>query len=148
MATRAQQQHRAVPDQEDAKPDTGRKDMGAGSLAGNLTRDPELRYTPSGKAVASLRVAVQERFYNERKEQWEDKNPEFFDVTCWPPLAEHVAESLEKGQRIVAEGRWESQSWEDKEGTVQERTVFVAADLGPSLKWADARVVKAARRRG
>lgn len=135
MAVRPQQAEKPAQQQEKPPRETRRLDAGPGSLAGNLTRDPELRYTPSGKAVCSLRVAVQERVYSERKKAWEDKDPEFFDVTCWAPLAEHVAESLQRGQRIVAEGRWEAQSWEDTEGTVQERTVLVAADLGPSCKW-------------
>ena len=140
MAVRPQQAEKPAQQQEKPARETRRLDAGPGSLAGNLTRDPELRYTPSGKAVCSLRVAVQERVFSERKKEWEDKDPEFFDVTCWAPLAEHVAESLSKGQRIVAEGRWEAQSWEDSEGTVQERTVLVAADLGPSLKWVDVTV--------
>lgn len=145
MAVRPQQAEKPARTREPDKPDTGRKDMGPGSLAGNLTRDVELRYTPSGKAVASMRVAVQERYFNERKQAWEDREAEFFDVTCWPPLAENVAECLERGQRIVAEGRWESQSWEDKEGTIQERVVFVATDLGLSLKWVTARADKRRR---
>lgn len=147
MATGAPQQ--AAPPKADTPPKagTGRKDMGAGSLAGNLTEDPELRYTPSGKAVASCRVAVQDRVYNEHTKAWEDSPAQFFTVTCWPPLAERVAEYLQRGQRIVAEGRWESQSWEDKEGNVQERVAFVAADLGPSLKWAGARVIRAERQK-
>lgn len=136
-----------VPAEKQA-PDTSRKDMGPGSLAGNLTDDPELRYTPSGRAVVSCRVAVSERKQNPATKVWEDTPAQFFTVTCWPPLAERVAEYLQRGQRIVAEGRWESQSWEDREGNVQERIAFVANDLGPSLKWAGARVIKAERRQG
>ena len=126
---------------EKPKPDTSRKDLGPGSLDGNLTEDPVLRYTPSGKAVCSLRIAVSERKFNEHTKAWEDTPAEFFTVTCWPPLAERCAEYLARGQRVVAEGRWESQSWEDKEGTIQERVTFVASDLGPSMKWAGARIV-------
>lgn len=129
------------------KADTGRRDLGPGSMAGNLTRDPELGYTPSGRAVASLRVAVQERKWSERDRVWKDGEAEFFDVTCWGQLAENVAEHLAKGNRIVCEGRWEAQSWQDKEDNVQERTVFVARDLGPSLLFTGARVIKAERRR-
>lgn len=128
------------PKQEQKKPDTTRKDEGPGSLAGNLTRDPELRYTSAGRAVCSLRVAVSERRKNARTGEWEDGPAAFFDVTAWAPLAEHAAECLSSGQRIVAEGRWESQSWEDKEGNVQERIVLVASDLGPSLKWTDVKI--------
>lgn len=143
MATGAPQQAAKEQAPQEKAPLTGRKDWGPGSLAGNLTEDPELRYTPSGKAVASCRVAVSERKLNEHTQAWEDTPAEFYTVTCWPPLAERVAEYLQRGQRIVAEGRWESNSWEDKEGNVQERVTFVAADLGPSLKWAGARVIKA-----
>lgn len=147
MATGTPKQATAPRQDKDPAPLTGRKDMGPGSLAGNLTQDPELRYTPSGKAVASLRVAVQERVYSEHAKAWEDSPAAFFTVTCWPPLAERAAEYLAKGQRIVAEGKWQSESWEDKEGVVQERVTFVASDLGPSLKWAGARVVDDRRRR-
>lgn len=147
MATGAPAQTAKAQPEAAPKPDTGRVDKGPGSLAGNLTRDPELRYTPSGKAVVSMRVAVSERKFNERSQKWEDTPADYFDVTVWEPMAEHVAESLSKGQRIVAEGRWESQTWTDKESTIQERIVFVATDLGPSLKFADARVIKAGRRR-
>lgn len=145
MATGAPPQAAAQQQAEKPKPLTGRKDIGPGSLAGNLTDDPELRYTPTGKAVASCRVAVQDRKYNEHTKAWEDTPAQFFTVTCWPPLAERVAEHLQRGQRIVAEGRWQSESWEDKEGVIQERMTFVASDLGPSLKWAGARVIKAGR---
>lgn len=147
MATGAPQQAASTPPPAAPKADTGRKDLGPGSLAGNLTEDPELRYTPMGKAVASLRVAVSERVYNEHTSAWEDAPAKFFTVTCWPPMAERVAEYLQRGQRIVAEGRWESQSWEDKDGVVQERVAFVATDLGPSLKWDGARVIKTQRRK-
>lgn len=145
MATGTPPQAAVRQEREKPKPDTGRKDLGPGSLAGNLTEDPTLRYTPSGKAVASIRVAVQERKLNPATQVWEDTPAQFFTVTCWPPLAERVAEFLQRGQRIVAEGRWESRSWEDKDGNVQESVEFVAADLGPSLKWAGARVIKAER---
>lgn len=147
MATGTPAQAAAQQARENKAPDTGRKDLGAGSLAGNLTQDPELRYTPTGKAVASLRVAVQGRRFNEHAKAWEDTPAEFFTITCWPPLAERAAEYLQRGHRIVAEGRWESRSWEDREGNVQERVEFVATDLGPSLKWVGIQVIKAERSR-
>lgn len=146
MAVRPQQQPAATEQPAPAKRETTRTDAGPGSLAGNLTRDPELRYTPSGQAVVSLRVAVQERVFNERTDKWEDKPPEYFDVTAWRQLAEHIAEYLAKGQRIVAEGRWESQSWTDTEGVTQERIVMIASDLGPSMKFAGARPLARERR--
>lgn len=141
MATSQQLRGPGPKDQGKAKPETGRRDAGPGSLAGNLTRDPELRYTPQGTAVASLRVAVTPRVYNERKQQWEDGETTFHDVAAWGRLAENVAEHLGQGNRIVCEGRWEEQSWEDPEGNVQQRAVLVATDLGPSLKWQGARIM-------
>ena len=147
MATGVPEAAKQQAQPEKKAPDTSRKDMGPGSLAGNLTEDPQLRYTPSGRAVASCRVAVSDRVKNEHTGTWEDTAAKFFTVTCWGALAENVAEYLAKGQRIVTEGRWESQSWEDKEGTVQERIAFTAADLGPSLKWAGVRVIKAERQK-
>lgn len=108
-------------------------DRGPGSVAGNLTKDPDLRYTNSGVAVTNLRVAVSERVRNERTGQWEDAPTVFYDVQCWGQLAENVCEYLAKGYRIVAEGRWSSNTWEDKEGNIQERVYLRARDLGPSM---------------
>lgn len=127
------------------KPKSERKPLGPGSLAGNLTRDPELRYTPNGRAVCSMRVAVTPREWNERKQLWEDGQTQFYDVSAWAQLAEHCAEYLVKGQRIVAEGEWESRSWEGKEGDTMEAVGLVARDLGPSMLFIGARLVTAER---
>lgn len=115
-------------------------DRGPGSLAGNLTADIDLRFTHSGTAVTNLRVASSERTLNSRSNQWEDGPTVFYDVQCWGVLATNCAEWLQKGDRIVAEGRWVSNTWEDKEGNTQERIVLRARDLGPSMAFRGARV--------
>lgn len=128
----AQQQSAPQPHKDD--------DRGPGSLAGNLTADPELRYTASGTPVSNLRVAVSERIQDANTGEWADGPTTFFDVQCWGRLAENVVNSLERGVRIVAEGRWVSNTWEDKEGTVHERVVLRARDLGPSMAFRGARL--------
>ena len=125
--------------------DTKDTDRGPGSLAGNLTADPELRYTGSGRAVASLRVACSERMKNPESGKWEDGPVSFFTVSAWGQLGEHCVEVLQRGDRIVAEGRWTSQTWEDKEGTKQERIVLTARDCGPSMQFKLARIDRTPR---
>jgi single-strand DNA-binding protein len=88
-----------------------------------------------------MRVAVTPRVFNTRKNQWEDGPAVFHDVTAWGRLGENCAEYLAKGMLIVAEGRWESRSWEDKDGVIQETVYLVADSLGPSMKWQGARLV-------
>jgi single-strand DNA-binding protein len=121
------------------------KDLGPGSLAGNLTKDPELRFTPSGIAVATLRVAVAERVQDPKTKEWTESPAEFFTVECWRALAEHVTEHLKKSHRIVAEGMWRQVNWTDKDGEPQEKLVFAARELGPSLLFTGARVLERAK---
>lgn len=147
MAVLPKEAEQQTPAQPDPEPRRERKDLGPGSLAGNLTADPELRYTPSGRAVARLRVAVTERKQNQKTQEWEDGPTRFFDVTAWGQLAEHAVEHLARGNRIVAEGQWESRSWEDDKGIVQEAIGLVARDLGPSMLFKGARIIEAERRR-
>lgn len=132
--------------QQPAKPKSDRTELGPGSLAGNLTADPVLRYTESGRAVAQLRVAVTERVQDPKTGDWKDGQPQFFDVTAWGQLAEHCAEHLARGTRIVAEGQWESRSWTDKDENVQEAIGLVARDLGPSMLFNGAQVIRRERR--
>lgn len=120
--------------------DTNDTDRGPGSIAGNLTADPELRYTGSGRPVASLRIACSERVKNQESGKWEDGPVSFYTVTAWGNLGEHCVETLQRGDRIVAEGRWTSQVWEDKDGVKQERIVLTARDCGPSLQFKLARI--------
>lgn len=111
----------------------GQEDRGPGSLSGNLTRDPELRYTDSGRAVTNLGVAFSERVKDKDTGEWKDGKTSFFDIQAWGNLAENCCNFLRKGDRVVAEGRWTSLTWKDKEGVIQERIVLTARDLGPSM---------------
>lgn len=122
-----------------------RTDMGPGSLAGNLTKDPELRYTPNGKPACSLRVATAERVRDDNTGKWVDGPTEYFNVDCWGRLAENCAEHLERGARVVVEGKWQSTTWTDNDGQVQERISLVARDLGPSMLFMGARIIKPKR---
>lgn len=122
-------------------------DKGPGSVAGNLCKDPELRFTPSGRAVASLRIAVSERVRDDRTGNWTDGPTTYYDVTCWGNLAENVCDALEKGDRIVAEGRWAETSWTDDQGEVKTRVYLNARDLGPSMIFRVARPVRPQRDR-
>lgn len=117
-------------------------DKGAGSLAGNLTKDPALKYTDSGKAVVTLGVACNERVKDASTGEWKDGETTFFDVQAWGNLAENITQHLQKGDRIVCEGRWQSQTWTDKDEKVQERIVLVARDLGPSMMFKAAQVIR------
>lgn len=113
------------------------------TVVGNLTRDPELRYTPSGAPVAKFGLAVN-RFYTGRNGEKVEQT-DFFNVEVWNSLAENAAESLRTGTRVVVTGRVQSRSWETEDG--QKRTSFeiVAEEVGPSLRWATAQVTKAKR---
>jgi single-strand DNA-binding protein len=114
-------------------------------LVGNLTRDPELRFTPSGLATATFGITVNRRWQNRQTGDWEEATS-FFDVVCWRELADHVAESLSRGDRVVVTGRLEQRSWETDEGDRRSRIALVAEEVAPSLRWATATVTKAARR--
>lgn len=113
------------------------------TVVGNLTRDPELRYTPSGAAVAKFGLAVNRSYTNRNGEKVEDTS--FFNVNSWRQLAENVAESLSVGIRVIVSGRLQSRSWETEDG--QKRTVveIEADEIGPSLRWATAAVTKTTR---
>jgi single-strand DNA-binding protein len=116
------------------------------TVVGNVTRDPELRFTSSGQAVASFGLAVNRRWQN-RNNEWEESTS-FFDVTCWAQMAENVAESVPKGARVVVTGRLDQRSWETQEGDKRSKVEIVADEIGPSLRWATAQVVKNERREG
>lgn len=113
------------------------------TLVGNLTREPELRYTPSGAAVAKFGIAVNRSYTNRNGERVEQTD--FFNVNCWRQLAENVAESLSTGTRVVLTGRIQSRSWETEDG--QRRTVveIEADEIGPSLRFATAEIKKVTR---
>tara|TARA_B100001996_G_scaffold382991_2_gene376676 strand:- start:482 stop:886 length:405 start_codon:yes stop_codon:yes gene_type:complete len=116
------------------------------NLVGNLVADPELRFTKGGTAVADLRMAVNRRWNKDG--EWQEE-ASFFDVSVWSEMAEHVAESLTKGLRVVVMGRIEEQRWEDKETKEPRRKVVVVADeVAPSLRWATVEVNKEASKTG
>lgn len=127
-----------------AKTDTGPHkddDRGPGSVSGNLTKDPELRYTSGGTAVTNLRVAHTERIQDDKTGEWKDGPTAYFDIQCWGRLAENCCEYLARGHRIVAEGRWVSNTYENSEGQIVERISLRARDLGPSMAFRGARVL-------
>jgi single-strand DNA-binding protein len=117
------------------------------TVVGNLTDDPELRYTPNGAAVATLRVAVNRRI-PDGSGGWKDAETSFFRVNVWRSLAENAAESLTRGSRVVVVGRLRSRSWENQEGETRSAVEIEADELGPSLRWATAKVEKQSRSGG
>lgn len=117
------------------------------NVVGNATRDPELRFTPSGQAVANFGLAVNRRWQNRQTQEWEEA-VSFFDITCWGQLAENVAESIQKGTRVVVDGRLDQRSWETEQGDKRSKVEIVADEVAPSLRWATASVTKNERRDG
>lgn len=113
------------------------------TITGNLTRDPELRFTPNGQAVATFGVAVNRKWKDARGEQQERTS--FFDVKCWRELAENVTNSLAKGDRVIVTGRLEQRSWETDSGEKRSKVEIVADEVGPSLRWANATVTRVER---
>ena len=112
-------------------------------LVGNVTRDPELRFTNTGQATASFGLAVNRRWQNRQTQEWEEATS-FFDVVCWREMAENVSESLVRGSRVMVAGRLEQRSWETQEGDKRSKVEVVADEIGPSLRWATAQVTKTA----
>jgi single-strand DNA-binding protein len=118
------------------------------TIIGNLTDDPELRFTPSGAAVAKFRVASTPRFMDRASGEWKDGEPLFLACNIWRDAAEHVAESLQRGTRVIVTGRLRQRSYETREG--EKRTVIELEvdEIGPSLRYATAKVQKMARSGG
>ena len=115
------------------------------TLVGNLTRDPELRFTPSGQATASFGLAVN-RTWTDRASQERREQTSFFDVVVWGTLAENVAQSLRRGERVVVAGRLDQRTWETQEGEKRSKVEVVADEVAPSLRWATVQVTKNDRR--
>jgi single-strand DNA-binding protein len=118
------------------------------TIIGNLVDDPELRYTPTGQAVAKFRVASTPRFRDNATGEWKDGDSLFLTCNVWRQAAENAAESLQRGMRVIVSGRLRQRSYETREG--EKRTVYeVEADeVGPSLRNASAKVVKSSRSSG
>jgi single-strand DNA-binding protein len=115
------------------------------TLVGNITRDPELRFTNTGQATSSFGLAVNRRWQNRQTQEWEEATS-FFDVVCWREMAENAAESLTKGARVIVTGRLDQRSWETPDGDKRSKVEVVADEIGPSIRWATAQVVKNERR--
>lgn len=118
------------------------------TIVGTIVADPELRFTPSGAAVANFRIASNPRVYNKNTNQHEDGDPLFLTCNVWRDQAENLAESLQKGMRVIVSGNLRQRSYETREG--EKRTVYEVEveEVGPSLKWATAKVTKSDRRNG
>jgi single-strand DNA-binding protein len=112
------------------------------TLVGNLTADPELRFTPSGAPVANFTVASTPRTFDRNANEWKDGDAMFLNCAVWRQAAENVAESLTKGMRVIVQGRLKSRSYETREG--EKRTVFEidVEEVGPALKYATAKVTR------
>jgi single-strand DNA-binding protein len=114
------------------------------TIVGNLVEDPELRFTNSGTAVANMRVAVTQRIQQDG--QWRDGETSFFRVNVWRGQAEHLADSLSKGDRVMVTGRLRQRTWETAEGEKRSVTELEADEVGASLKFATAKVERATQR--
>jgi single-strand DNA-binding protein len=115
------------------------------SIVGNLTREPELRFTPSGQATATFGIAVN-RTWTDRQSQERRESTSFFDVVCWGTLAENAATSLTRGTRVLVMGRLDQRSWESQEGERRSKVEVTAEEIAPSLRWATVHVTKNERR--
>jgi single-strand DNA-binding protein len=118
------------------------------TVVGNLTDDPELRFTPSGAAVAKFRIASTPRTLDKASGEWKDGEPLFLACNIWRDAAEHVAESLQRGARVIVQGRLRQRSYETREG--EKRTVYELEvdEIGPSLRYATAKVQRMNRSGG
>ena len=117
------------------------------TVIGNVTRDPELRFTPSGQAIATFGLAVNRRWQNRQTQEWEEQ-VSFFDVTCWAQLGQNVSDTLVKGSRAIVSGRLEQRSWETDQGDKRSKVEIIADEVGPSLRWATAEITRNERREG
>src|SRR3954468_10442338 len=117
------------------------------TVVGNVTRDPELRFTASGQAKANFGLAVNRRWQNRQTNEWEEATS-FFNVVAWGDMGENIGESIQKGARVLVTGRLEQRSWETDQGEKRSIIEIVADEVAPSLRWATATVNKNDRRGG
>ena len=118
------------------------------TVIGNLTSDPELRFTPSGAAVANFTVASTPRTFDRQTNEWKDGDALFLSCSVWRQAAENVAESLQRGMRVVVQGRLKQRSYETREGEKRTVVELEVDEVGPSLRYATAKVTRAARSEG
>jgi single-strand DNA-binding protein len=114
------------------------------TVVGNITRDPEMRFTPSGVSKVTFGVAVNRSWRNQQSNEWEEQTS-FFNVVCWRELADNAGASLKKGTRVVVTGRLEQRSWETEQGDKRSIVEIVADEVGPSLRFATAEVHRVER---
>lgn len=115
------------------------------TVIGNITRDPELRWSAGGNAQLTFGLACNRRWQNRQTQEWEE-SASFFDIVCWGSLAENAAESLGRGLRVVVNGRLEQRTWETQDGEKRSKIEIIADEVGPSLRWQTAQVQKSDRR--
>ncbi|MEG3614092.1 single-stranded DNA-binding protein [Isoptericola haloaureus] len=118
------------------------------TVVGNLTADPELRFTPSGAAVANFTIASTPRTFDRQSNEWKDGEALFLRCSIWREAAENVAESMTKGMRVIAQGRLQQRSFETREGEKRTVVELQVDEIGPSLRWASAKVARAQRSGG
>jgi single-strand DNA-binding protein len=118
------------------------------TVVGNLTADPELRYTQGGLAVANFTIASTPRTFDRQANEWKDGEALFLRASCWREFAEHVAGSLTKGSRVIATGRLKQRSYETKEGEKRTSMELEIDEIGPSLRYATATITRAQSNRG
>ena len=118
------------------------------TVVGNLTDDPELRFLPNGTAMVKFTVASTPRVFDRESGQWKDGDPLFLTCTAWRDLAEHIAESLTKGTRVIVQGRLRLSRWENDEGEKRSAYGLDVDEVGPSLRFAQAKVTKMTRTKG
>ena len=114
------------------------------TIVGNLTKDPELRFTPAGQATATFGVAVNRRWQNHQTNAWEETTS-FFDVVAWGTLAENLADTLRRGDRVVVEGRLDQRHWENNQGEKRSKLEITANEVAPSLRWVTVEITKTQR---
>lgn len=112
------------------------------TIVGNVVADPELRFTPSGAAVANFRIASTPRHFDKQSNEWKDGDPLFLGVSAWRQLGENVAESIQKGARVIVVGRLQQRQYEDREGNKRSSYEITAEEVAPSLRNATAAVTK------
>jgi len=113
------------------------------TVVGNLTADPELRYTQNGLAVANFTIASTPRTFDRASNEWKDGEALFLRASCWREFAEHVAGSLTKGSRVIAQGRLKQRSYDDRDGNKRTAIELEVDEIGPSLRYATAQVTRA-----
>ena len=147
MATRTATRPASRKAEAPVRPKTEYGEREPGYLSGNLTRDFELRFTPTGRAVANSSVAVNERVKNPDTGEWEDTDPEYYEITVWGEQAERATECFDKGDRVIAVGFFQEETFTKRDGEPGSAVKFTARDIGPSLLFRDAVIKRPQRTR-